>query len=130
MPNDPSSATRRTGRNDCNRDALAGFAAAHGLAHLTFTQRSIHAVLPIKADIPGFGKPVHGKQQSLGELLVACRKKAGLKQRELALASGIPRKWLGRWERNRALPGQEGLSRLAQVLKLPDLINLLANTPS
>ena len=29
-PNDPSSATRRAGRNDCNRDALAGFAAAHG----------------------------------------------------------------------------------------------------
>ena len=29
-PNDPSSATRRTGRVDCNRDALAGFAAAHG----------------------------------------------------------------------------------------------------
>jgi hypothetical protein len=28
--NDPSSATRRTGRVDCNRDALAGFAAAHG----------------------------------------------------------------------------------------------------
>ena len=29
-PNDPSSATRRTGRNDCNHDAPAGFAAAHG----------------------------------------------------------------------------------------------------
>ena len=29
-PNDPSSATRRTGRNNCNRDAPAGFAAAHG----------------------------------------------------------------------------------------------------
>jgi hypothetical protein len=29
-PNDPSSATRRTGGNDCNRDAPAGFAAAHG----------------------------------------------------------------------------------------------------
>ncbi len=28
--NDPSSATRRTGRNDCNHDAPAGFAAAHG----------------------------------------------------------------------------------------------------
>src|SRR6185295_7986190 len=27
------SATRRTGRNDCNRDAMAGFAAAHGRAH-------------------------------------------------------------------------------------------------
>src|SRR5204863_3452771 len=31
-PNDPSSATRRTGRNDCNRDAPAGFAAAYGWA--------------------------------------------------------------------------------------------------
>jgi len=30
LPNDPSSATRRTGRNDCNHDAPAGFAAAHG----------------------------------------------------------------------------------------------------
>ena len=29
-PNDPSSATRPTGRVDCNRDAHAGFAAAHG----------------------------------------------------------------------------------------------------
>jgi hypothetical protein len=29
-PNDKSSATRRTGRNDYNRDAPAGFAAAHG----------------------------------------------------------------------------------------------------
>jgi len=29
-PNDPSSATRPTGRTDCNSDATAGFAAAHG----------------------------------------------------------------------------------------------------
>ena len=29
-PNDPSSATRPTGRTDCNRDAMAGFAAANG----------------------------------------------------------------------------------------------------
>ncbi len=29
-PNDQSSATRRTGRNDCNHDAPAGFAAAYG----------------------------------------------------------------------------------------------------
>jgi hypothetical protein len=28
--NDPSSATRRTGRNDCNQSAMAGIAAAHG----------------------------------------------------------------------------------------------------
>lgn len=30
LSNVPSSATRPTGRNDCNRDAMAGFAAAHG----------------------------------------------------------------------------------------------------
>jgi hypothetical protein len=30
--NDPPSATRRTGRSDGNRDAMAGFAAAHGQA--------------------------------------------------------------------------------------------------
>jgi hypothetical protein len=29
-PNDPSSATRPTGRHDCNSNAMAGFAAAHG----------------------------------------------------------------------------------------------------
>jgi len=29
-PNDPSSATRPAGRHDCNSDAMAGFAAAHG----------------------------------------------------------------------------------------------------
>ena len=29
-PNDPSSATRRTGPNEGHRDAPAGFAAAHG----------------------------------------------------------------------------------------------------
>ncbi len=28
LPDDPSSATRRTGRHDCNRDAPAGFASA------------------------------------------------------------------------------------------------------
>jgi hypothetical protein len=30
-PNDPSSATRRTGRTDCNRDAPAGLDAMKGL---------------------------------------------------------------------------------------------------
>src|SRR5688572_3225330 len=30
LANDPSSATRPTGRDDCNRGAMAGFAAAHG----------------------------------------------------------------------------------------------------
>ena len=35
-PNNPSSATRRTGGNDCNRDAPGGFAAAHGQAALSW----------------------------------------------------------------------------------------------
>jgi hypothetical protein len=30
VSNDPSSATRPTGRHDCNSDAMAGFAAALG----------------------------------------------------------------------------------------------------
>jgi hypothetical protein len=30
LANDPSSATRPTRRHDCNSDAMAGFAAAHG----------------------------------------------------------------------------------------------------
>lgn len=36
MPNDPSSATRPTKAFDCNRDATAGFAAAHGSALRSF----------------------------------------------------------------------------------------------
>ena len=40
---------------------------------------------------------------TLGGLLVAKRKDAGLTQSALAQASQIPRKWLGRWEHNRAV---------------------------
>src|SRR5678816_3027281 len=35
-PNDPSSGTRRTGRNDGHRDSPAGLAAAHGKAAISF----------------------------------------------------------------------------------------------
>jgi DNA-binding transcriptional regulator YiaG len=98
------------------------------LAHLTFTQRSIHAVYPIKADIPKLSKLVRDTPQTLGELLVACRKKAGLKQRELAAVSRIPRKWLGRWERNRAVPTHEELNRLSQILELPALGKMIPDS--
>lgn len=108
---------------------IARLAALQGLAHLTFTQRSIHAVLPIKSDIPKLGKPVHGKQKALGDLLVASRKEASFTQKQLALASQIHRKWIGRWERDRALPSPEDLNRLAQILKLPESANLLAKSP-
>src|SRR6266487_3541031 len=36
-PNDPSSATRPTRGHDCNRDAMAGFAAAHGWAFRSYS---------------------------------------------------------------------------------------------
>jgi len=45
-PNDPSSATRRTGRNDCNRDAPAGLDAMKGCkawadrAHAVYENRN------------------------------------------------------------------------------------------
>ena len=109
---------------------MAGFAAAHGLAHLTFTQRSIRAVLPIKAGVLRKDKPVPATPQTLGDLLVACRKEAGLKQKELALATQIPRKWLGRWERNLAVPSQEDLTRLSQFLKLPGIASVTIKTAS
>jgi transcriptional regulator with XRE-family HTH domain len=67
------------------------------------------------------GKLVRDKPRTLGELLVDCRKKAGLKQRELASAVQISRKWLGRWERNRAVPTHEELDKLSRIIKLPDL---------
>ncbi len=35
--NDPSSATRRTGRTDCNHDALAGFPAAHYWSSISYS---------------------------------------------------------------------------------------------
>ena len=52
-PNDKSSVTRRAGRNDGNRGDGAGFAAAQGLARLTFTQRTVEASLPTKTESVG-----------------------------------------------------------------------------
>src|SRR3954462_3623005 len=49
--NDPSTATRRTGRNDCNRDAPAGFAAAHGSALLSYQRRLRSGVEPEDAQL-------------------------------------------------------------------------------
>ena len=116
--------TALRGSLHCEVHCIARFTALRGLAHLTFTQRVIHAVLPIKADIPKLGKPIPATPQTLGELLVACRMEAGLTQKQLALATQISRKWLGRWEHNLAVPSQEDLIKLSQILKLPEAINL------
>jgi len=91
------------------------------MAHLTFTQRSIRVVLPNKSRVRHDGKPFSGKPSTFGGLLIAKRKEAGLTQLALAQATRIPRKWLGRWERNRAVPSEEGLAKLSQILELSNI---------
>jgi transcriptional regulator with XRE-family HTH domain len=64
----------------------------------------------------------HGKPfptGTLGDVIRAQRIEAGLTQKQLATASGVPRYWLGRWERDRALPNQAQWVSLGKVLKLP-----------
>src|ERR1044072_3866925 len=77
-PNDKSSATRRTGRNDCNRDAPAGFAAAYGLAHWTFTQRTIEAPLPPQNQRLWRHNVLKSEVETIGRVIVAGRKQIGL----------------------------------------------------
>jgi DNA-binding transcriptional regulator YiaG len=64
-------------------------------------------------------KPIPTASNAFGKLLVASRKKVGLTQKKAAETAGIPRKWVGRWERGRAIPGQTQWSKLATVLNLP-----------
>jgi DNA-binding transcriptional regulator YiaG len=118
-PNDPSSATRPAGRHDCNSDAMAGFAAAHGLARLTFTQRSIEAPLPPQNQRLWRNKTDPAHVHGAGQIIVFARKRKGFTQRQLAAVSGIHRKWLGRWERGRALPTQTEWNILAGLVSLP-----------
>jgi DNA-binding transcriptional regulator YiaG len=87
------------------------------LAHWTFTQRTIHAVLPIKAPVAQHKKPF--PTGTLGDLIRAQRIEAGLTQRQLATATGVPRYWLGRWERNRSFPNNAEWFNLSKVLRLP-----------
>jgi DNA-binding transcriptional regulator YiaG len=98
---------------------MAGFAAAHGLARLTFTQRSTE--VPLSPQNQGLWRKNanQAQVQTAGELIVHARKCKGLTQRQLAAVSGIRRKWLGRWERDRALPTQAEWDILAGVMSLP-----------
>src|SRR5262245_26356209 len=89
------------------------------LARLTFTQRTIKAVFDQNSNIQLQYRPVHKTIKTLGDLLTVSRKQAGLKQAALARAAGITRQWLGRWERGRAFPGEEGWQKLTAVLELP-----------
>jgi transcriptional regulator with XRE-family HTH domain len=75
--------------------------------------------LPTKTEQFRLSKPLSAEISTLGQLLVGHRKEAYLTQKEVAQKTGIPRKWVGRWERGRAMPDQAQWSKLAIVLKLP-----------
>jgi ribosome-binding protein aMBF1 (putative translation factor) len=90
------------------------------LAHWTFTQRSIHLVLGNKPSVLKRDKPFPATVHTLGDLIVASRKEAGLTQEKLAEMSEIHRQWIGRWERGRALPDAAAWARLQAILNLPE----------
>jgi DNA-binding transcriptional regulator YiaG len=100
----------------------AGFAAAHGLARLTFTQRTIEApLLPHNQRL--WRNNVLKSVETVGRVIVAKRKQFGLTQRQLAQKAAIPRKMLGRWERNRSVPTSAEWRTLAEILNLPEASN-------
>jgi ribosome-binding protein aMBF1 (putative translation factor) len=89
------------------------------LARLTFTQRTVDVPLATKTEVFRRCKPVSAGNMTFGQRLVEYRKERGFTQKEVAEKTGIPRKWLGRWERGRAMPNEVEWQTLAKVLKLP-----------
>jgi hypothetical protein len=69
-------------------DQLRVFSLAHGLARLTFTQRTIEGPLPIKTRVFKSDKPIRVEIQAVGALLVARRMETGFTQREVAGKAG------------------------------------------
>jgi DNA-binding transcriptional regulator YiaG len=93
----------------------SALAPARCLAHWTITQRTIHVVLPIKSAILKHGKP--NLTGTVGSSIRFARKQVCLTQEQLAQTTGISRYWLGRWERNRALPNQAEWEKLSMSLR-------------
>jgi DNA-binding transcriptional regulator YiaG len=86
------------------------------LAHWTFTQRTIHIVLPIKPPILRHEKP--NPTGTLGDAIRAARKQAGLTREKLSKIASIPIYWLGRWERDRSEPSPKQWIKLKAALPL------------
>lgn len=86
------------------------------LAHWTITQRTIRVILPMKA--VNLENEKHNWNGIFGEAIRAARQKIGMTQENLAVASGIHRQWIGRWERNRAIPSLAEQDKLNEVLKI------------
>lgn len=49
-------------------------------------------------------------------LLLKCRKKAGLRQKDIATEVGVDRSTVAKWETSGVLPRADKLIRLAQIL--------------
>jgi DNA-binding transcriptional regulator YiaG len=96
-------------------------APARCLAHWTFTQRTLHVVLPNKTQVLRHEK--HFPTGTPGDLIRARREEAGLTREQLSRATGIPIHWLGRWERDRSFPNQAEWISLGKILKLSALPN-------
>jgi DNA-binding transcriptional regulator YiaG len=60
-----------------------------------------------------------GIDRTIEHLLVSRHKQAELKQKDVAIRTGITRQWIGRWERGRAFPTSAQWGVLRAVLKLP-----------
>jgi hypothetical protein len=67
--------------------------------HWTFTQRTIHVVLPNKTEVLRHDRPT--PTGTPGDLIRVRRKEAALTWEQLSKTTGIPIYWLGRWERDR-----------------------------
>jgi DNA-binding transcriptional regulator YiaG len=98
---------------------IAQMAPVNGLAHWIITQRTIHIVLPNKTEVLRNEKPVPAIIKTVGDFIRARRKEAGLTREILSKTTGISLHWLGRWERDRAMPSPAEWSKLGEVLRLP-----------
>jgi DNA-binding transcriptional regulator YiaG len=92
------------------------------LAHWTFTQRTIHVVLPIKPATLGHGKL--NPASTLGDAIRAARHKANMTRQQLSVVTGIQIYWLGRWERDRLIPNELQWMKLGKILTLPAIPSL------
>jgi ribosome-binding protein aMBF1 (putative translation factor) len=88
------------------------------LARWIITQRTIHVVLPNKPETLRHDKPFPAIIKTVGDFLMARRKEAGLTREILSKTTGIPLHWLGRWERDRAMPSMAEWSKLSEFIRL------------
>jgi len=89
------------------------------LAHWIISQRQIRIILPNKTSNLSLHKLLLARDGTIGALIVAGRKEAGLTQEKLAEITCIHRQWLGRWERGRATPDPAAWAKLSEILSLP-----------